>query len=422
MMRNHQRRGAILVYAFFLTMAMAGMVALAVDWGRMQVTKSELRSAADAAARFAVAGLQNDLTGSTAAYGNAASSVAQNRANGQAINFIPAQDVDIGIWSTTTRTFVTTTDLNVANAVRVTLRCTSARGTAVPLTFLPAIGGRRSQDITAVSIAMIDYTGNAGGAGNGRYEYFIPATSNPWLSGMPKSTVASGNNAHDNPDYAGDPYEDMGLSKSLARGLGYLTGGSTNSGSSISNYSAWGDYAAKMASPIEAGGIAVSGGSPVTFDGLNGGANNMASSTTYDADGNTGSNVWNVPDSADWSTIYGGSPNTGAESRISNVHAPLNSVIGVFLDDKQPNKTTGTPAALDFSSSASRDFATLSPKLKQPFFIGDGRDASGDVQQFIPPAGATRLFIGTMDEYEWSNNVGGFYVTAHAKGRIITVK
>ena len=421
-MRNHQRRGAILVYAFFLFLAMAGMVALAVDWGRMQVTKSELRAAADAAARFAVAGLQNDLTGSTAAYANAQHSVAENKANGQPISFVPASDVEIGIWTVATRTFVTTTDLNVANAVRITLRCTAARGTAVPLTFLPAIGGRSSQDITAVSVAMIDYTGNAGGAGNGRYEYFIPATSNPWLSGMPSSTVASANNAHNNPDYAGTPYQDMGLSKSLARGTGFVNGGSTDAGSSISNYSAWGDYASKMASPIQAGGISVSGGSPMTFDGLNGGANNMASSTTYDADGNTGSSVWNVPNSSDWNTIYGGSPNVGADNKIANVHAPLNSVIGVFLDDNKPTKTSSVPTALDFSSASSRDFMTLSPKLKQPFFIGDGRTSAGDVQQFIPPSGATRLFIGTMDEYEWSNNVGGFFVTAHAKGRIITVK
>ena len=84
--------------------------------------------------------------------------------------------------------------------------------------------------------------------------------------------------------------------------------------------------------------------------------------------------------------------------------------------------TEAAPSYIDISFSNNIDFSTLTPQLRQPFFIGDGRDSSGQVQQFIPPTGATRLFIGTMDEYEWSNNVGGFYVTAHAKGHIVTVK
>ena len=195
-------------------MLMCVIIALAVDWGRIQVTKNELRSAADAAARYAVAGLQNDLDGSSAAYSNAAASVAQNRANGRSITFVGSQDVEIGVWNVAGRTFSSTTDLNTANAVRVTLRCTAARGSAVPLTFL-AVLGRKTNDVQAVSVAMINYTGNAGGAGNGRYQYFIPATSNPWLAGMPSGSIASVNNPHHNPDYGGTPRTDAGQTNPL---------------------------------------------------------------------------------------------------------------------------------------------------------------------------------------------------------------
>ena len=421
-MRFERRAGSALIYATCVVFALAAIIALGVDWGRVQVTKNELRAAADAAARYGVAGLQNDINGTSAAYANAAAAVAQNKANGKTISFTAAQDVEIGVWSKTLRTFTPNTNLNVANAVKVVLKCTAARGSAVPMTFL-SIFGKSTQDVTALSIAMIDYTGNAGGAGNGRYEYFIPATSNPWLSGMPKNTVASGDNEHQNPDYAGTPMTDIGGSKSLTRGTGFTSGGSTIPGSSETNYAAWGDYASKKASPIGAGGVSVSGGVPLTFDGINGGANNMAASADYDGDGNEDQDVWNVPDKDDKDKIYNqGQPGLGAENKISNVKAPINSIIGVFLDDNKPTQGSAAPTSLDFSSTASRDFSVMQPKLKQAFFIGDGRNSSGEVQQFVPPAGATRLFIGTMDEYEWSNNVGGFFVTAHVKGKIITVK
>ena len=417
-MRSHHRRGSTLVYCCVATFAMAGFVAFGVDWGRVQLTKSELRAAADAAARYAVSGLQNDLSGNSAAASNAALSVAQNKANGRAIVFNAAEDMVIGVWSKSARTFTPNSDLNAANAVKITLKCVAARGTSVPMTFLSALG-RPQQDVQAISIAMIDYTGSVGGAGNGRYEYFIPATSNPWLAGMPSGSTASTQNAHNNPDYAGTTTVDSGTTKNADTGRGYTTGGSTDANSANSNYAAWGGYAAKKASPIQAGGITVSGGSPITMDGVNGGANNSSASSNFDADG--GAAVWNVPYEQYRSYVYGGYASYFSENGISNIHAPINSVIGVFLDDSKPS-TTSAPDPLDFSTSDSRDFKSLSPKLKQPFFIGDGRTSAGEVQQFVPPTGSTRLFICTMDEYEWSNNQGGFYVTAHAKGHIVTVK
>jgi len=97
---------------------------------------------------------------------------------------------------------------------------------------------------------------------------------------------------------------------------------------------------------------------------------------------------------------------TGAENGIADLFAPIDSLIGVFLDSTQPD-LGAAPDALDFSTLAARDFASLSPLLKQPFFIGDGfRNDGVSRQSFIVPEGATRLYLGTMDGYEWENNTG----------------
>ncbi len=411
---NSNRRGATMVYAMFGTFALASFAALTVDWGRVQVVKTELQSAADAAARYAASGLQNDIGGTSAAYGNAAAVVAQNTADGRSINFDQANDVEIGVWNSTTRTFVATRNLNLANAVRVTLRCVKSRGSAVPMTFLGLLG-KSSSDVSATSIAMADFSAAAGGAGMGRYEYFVPATSNPWLSGMPSGTKANAGNPANNPDYAGTNHIDDGISKLWNLGNAVLDlsfngrgNGSDDSNVDVSqgNWSQWGDYSKKKGSPIEAGSIKVNPGSSINFDGVNGGANNSSGGTKYNGDGNTGWIISNF---------------NGDENGIADVSMPINAVVGVFLNDDKPTKGS-TPESLDFSSSTSRDFNTLAPELKQPFFIGDGRTSQGEIQQFVVPTGATRLYIGTMDGYEWNNNVGGFFVTAHATAKVVMVK
>jgi hypothetical protein len=98
----------------------------------------------------------------------------------------------------------------------------------------------------------------------------------------------------------------------------------------------------------------------------------------------------------------------GAQAGIANIIAPANSLIGLFLDNSQPD-STAAPGALDFSVIG-LDFLSLSPGLKQPFFIGDGLGAGGVPQGFSAPAGATRLYLGTMDGYGWFNNFGSFEV------------
>jgi len=111
-----------------------------------------------------------------------------------------------------------------------------------------------------------------------------------------------------------------------------------------------------------------------------------------------------------------GSPNNwwqhspGAVNGISNINAPINSLLGVFLTDSAPN-TSNAPVALDFQQSG-LDFTYLAPELQQVFFIGDGKTSLGDLQTFYVPDGATRLYLGTMDGYGWYDNSGQFSVEA----------
>ena len=99
----------------------------------------------------------------------------------------------------------------------------------------------------------------------------------------------------------------------------------------------------------------------------------------------------------------------GAEDGIANVRAPFESLVGVFLDDRRPDKSKA-PKKLDFSDLGLK-FVSLAPELKQIFFIGTGRTKAGVPRRYLIPKGATRLYLGTMDGYQWNNNTGSFVVT-----------
>ncbi len=99
----------------------------------------------------------------------------------------------------------------------------------------------------------------------------------------------------------------------------------------------------------------------------------------------------------------------GAENGISDIVAPFDALVGVFLGEGRPDATEA-PVPLDFSTPESRDYLQLAPGLKQAFFIGDGRTSMGVMQQVIVPPQATRLYLGTVDLFGWANNYGSFTV------------
>jgi hypothetical protein len=98
----------------------------------------------------------------------------------------------------------------------------------------------------------------------------------------------------------------------------------------------------------------------------------------------------------------------GAEHGLSDVVAPMSALLGVFLSDDQPDRSK-PPRNLDFKAIQREQ--TVSPQLKQIFYIGDGRTRSGEPRRYLVPPKATRLYLGVMDGYEWNNNSGSFTVT-----------
>ncbi len=115
----------------------------------------------------------------------------------------------------------------------------------------------------------------------------------------------------------------------------------------------------------------------------------------------------------DGASSYITSHTVGANNGISDILAPIDSLLGVFLGPNQPNLSSA-PGQLDFSSAANRDYLTLNPQLQQVFFMGDGFTSGFLAQTIIAPAGATRLYLGTMDGYGWANNIGAFEITMSA--------
>ena len=81
------------------------------------------------------------------------------------------------------------------------------------------------------------------------------------------------------------------------------------------------------------------------------------------------------------------------------LNTPLNALMGVFLTDAAP-VAFSAPASLTYGVS---DMTT--PLLQQTFVIGS------NLENITIPAGATRLYFGLNNGYEWTNNVGELSVT-----------
>jgi hypothetical protein len=133
---------------------------------------------------------------------------------------------------------------------------------------------------------------------------------------------------------------------------------------------------------------------------------------TFSASGAVSHDARIVPPDPPDGGFFGGAHINGPFRGIAQVHAPMDALLGVFLGPDSPDLTPAPAKVLDFEFEASRNFRSIGPLLKQPFFIGDGRTGSGSTQTFLAPAGATRLFLGTSDSLGWVNNGGSFTVTA----------
>lgn len=138
-----------------LFVVLLALASLAVDWGRVQLAKTELLHAADASARASVATLYS--AGSlTAAQNAAVTFAADNRAAGNSVVLDPNNDLDFGTWNASTRTFtpLAGSARASATAVRVRLSLTAAKGSAVPLAF-GALLGQSTCNVSAKAVAAV---------------------------------------------------------------------------------------------------------------------------------------------------------------------------------------------------------------------------------------------------------------------------
>jgi Flp pilus assembly protein TadG len=340
-----------IVYAMVALMALMGIASLAVDVGRAQLAKSQLQTAADAAARYAVAGLSQSVT---VAIDRAVAAAAENKVEGTPVVLDRNNDIEFGIWDAGPKTFTVLTgnQRSGATAVRVTLRRSQARGNAIPTVFAQMLG-RSSVDVKATSIVT-----------RGRVVTpVVDARACPWLAGMSNgSTVAP---------YGGNPQT----------------------------------ISAPTCSPELVQGVPLVPGAKLSFRQTGG---NTGDSTT---NGNNLGLDGNASLMAQQQAANG----------INSTRAPRGALMGIFLDDRAPNTYAQAPA-MDFNSANSRNFTELSPGLKQVFFIGDGVNNQNQLQEFVVPAGATRFYLGIMDEKGWWWDNTGEINTTMLDAHIMTVQ
>jgi Flp pilus assembly protein TadG len=150
-MPYRRQRGISLLYTIVILLVMLGFASFGVDVGRVQLAKTEARRAADSAAHAAASALYSSVS---AAQNAAVEYAGSNEVDGQPVTLNLAEDVEFGLWDSATREFtVLTGDARPhANAVRVNVRRTAARGNPIPMVFAKLIG-MSTCDVRASAIA-----------------------------------------------------------------------------------------------------------------------------------------------------------------------------------------------------------------------------------------------------------------------------
>jgi Flp pilus assembly protein TadG len=148
--RRKTRRGNTLVYTVVSLSALVGLGSLAVDWGRVEMAKTELDRGVAAAARYAAKGVSD---GTALAKANSLGN--DNTVDNQPLVFASA-DVEVGTWDSTANTF--TPGGASPNAVRVTGRRTAATGNPVSL-MVGQVVGLNTCDVVVRAVAKLNVTG-----------------------------------------------------------------------------------------------------------------------------------------------------------------------------------------------------------------------------------------------------------------------
>ncbi len=134
-----RRRGGIFIYMTILMVVMIALASLAVDVGHVQVTKTELRRALDAAALYGARGVTDGT-----AIAKAQSAASSNSVDGNALS-LSTSEISTGTWNTSSLTF--SAGGSSPNSVKVTTSRT------VSMHFARAIGFNTCT-VTAQAIAL----------------------------------------------------------------------------------------------------------------------------------------------------------------------------------------------------------------------------------------------------------------------------
>lgn len=367
--RRRRRSAVTAIYLLFAFPLLVGVAVLGVDVGRRSLARHAAQATADGAARYAARGMQTSSTPLTTARAHAAAVAAESNVDGEAPTVDPAEVVR-GTWDAASRTF---TSDSSGDAVSVTVRQNLQRSGAAPM-FSAIFLGSQNSTVVATAVARSVEVST---------EIEPPASGNLWLSGMPDDTLH----------------------------MNYRADNST-----VWDYS--GTSGTKKQRPLEVNlsALNLKAGDTINLEGLSGNAswqNNDAGSINT-ADGDATKLCANG--------VYPASsvPNTSANG-MSNVRAPIGAVMAVFIADGRPD-SSGAPPNLDFGTANARDYSTISPKLKQTFYVGDGKRANGESQTIVVPEGATRVFLGMMDAWQWNDNVGHFKTKMYVTSTIHLVK
>lgn len=132
------RHGTTLIYSVVLLVVLSAFSSLAVDLGRVQLAKTELRRAVDAAVRYGSTGLS---VSPATARARAKAAAADNAVDGVALSLSDA-DIQLGTWNSSTKTFTALSGSGEANAtaIRILAGRSASKGNAIQLSFGRVIG------------------------------------------------------------------------------------------------------------------------------------------------------------------------------------------------------------------------------------------------------------------------------------------
>jgi hypothetical protein len=411
-----------MIYVVISMVAMLSFCSLAVDWGRVQTSKTEIRRAADSTARVAAAFLPqgNSITRTQA---EGVTKAPFNLVDGAALNLADS-NIAIGSWNPTTKVFTANAaydNITTYHAVQVTAQH------QVPLMF-GTIVGRSNCTVTATSVAALI-------AVQAPVTDYVSAHGDPWLAGEPKNTLASEPDNEYVKNLGGDaahPWEydianPTAVKNAVANQIssGTYTPPTKSAKEELTDFTTGQPYASPtgFSLTVTPGSvIQISVPLDSTDTSVNSGFYDKGTTPTYYANGsNSGTYSSYSDDAANPGLTQGSKTTSGSENGLSNIIAPLNSMIGVFMDSTgattgatadETTNGTSVPPGLDFSTQTARDYTSYEPLLNQTFYVGNGSTSAGSTQQtIIIPPNATTLFLGTMDGHEWSNNQGGFNAT-----------